>query len=146
MDTIGKFNGPQPRLIQLFRALDPAPPIDPRLLKLIFEGIFGGRDRFITHGKEKYVEMHDEIRRLVPKEQLLDYRLGEGWEPLCAFLGETVPEGKFPVVNDTAEFADRVRIMTRKAMGRVARRVAWWVAGVAVPVAGVAWYVYRGGA
>lgn len=146
MDTVVRAGTPTSRIAQLLRSLDPAPLLDPRLLPMIFDGVFGGLDRFKTHGKEKYVEMHDEIRRLVPKEQLLDYRMGEGWERLCAFLGEDVPEGEFPRVNETAEFGEKVAILKRRAMVRVAWRVARWVGAVVVPVVGVAWYVYRGGA
>jgi len=145
-DTILRFFTPPSPIVALLRALDPTPRISPRLLQLIFDGVFGGRDRFVTHGKETYVQMHDEVRRLVPEDRRLDYRLGEGWERLCAFLGEDVPEGDFPRVNETAEFGERVMIMNRQALGRVARRVRWWVGGVVVPVVGVAWFVYVGGA
>ena len=40
----------------------------------------------------------------IPAERLLHYRLGDGWRPLCEFLGVAVPDGPFPHVNDTAAF------------------------------------------
>ena len=40
----------------------------------------------------------------IPAARLLHYRLGDGWEPLCAFLGAAVPAAPFPHVNDTAAF------------------------------------------
>lgn len=114
-------------------------------MQRMFDGVFGGRENFIAHGKETYVAMLDEVRRVVPEERLLEYRMGEGWERLCAFLGKEVPKGEFPRVNETRDFSDRIVVMKRRALGRVVRRVGWWVAGVAVPVGGVLWFVYRGG-
>jgi Sulfotransferase domain len=35
----------------------------------------------------------------IPKERLLVYQVGEGWEPLCAFLGVPVPDMPFPRAN-----------------------------------------------
>jgi hypothetical protein len=32
----------------------------------------------------------------------------DGWEPLCEFLGVSVPEMPFPHLNDAKEFGDRV--------------------------------------
>ena len=43
-------------------------------------------------------------------DRLLVYEIREGWEPLCAFLGVPVPEGKpFPRLNDAAEFRARIQ-------------------------------------
>ncbi|PNH07661.1 Serine/threonine-protein kinase DCLK1 [Tetrabaena socialis] len=59
----------------------------------------------------KVYEAHiAEVRRTVPPDQLLEYRVQDGWAPLCAFLGKPVPEGKpFPHVNDTAEFQQHIQ-------------------------------------
>ena len=35
----------------------------------------------------------------------------QGWEPLCAFLGEPVPDAAFAHVNSREEFKERVRGM-----------------------------------
>lgn len=37
----------------------------------------------------------------VPADRLLVYRVGQGWEPLCEFLGVDVPDEPFPRLNDT---------------------------------------------
>lgn len=50
------------------------------------------------------------VRALVPPDRLLVYRVQEGWEPLCAFLGIDVPDEPFPHVNsrgDVQRFAAR---------------------------------------
>lgn len=53
------------------------------------------------------LEAHcDKVRALVPKGQLLEMEVSEGWEPLCRFLGVPVPDEPFPRAND-AVAADR---------------------------------------
>lgn len=51
------------------------------------------------------------IRGLVPKDRLLEWYLGDGWEPLCGFLGKPVPDTEFPHVN-TAGGGWKARIKT----------------------------------
>ncbi|KAK4447996.1 hypothetical protein QBC34DRAFT_122581 [Podospora aff. communis PSN243] len=52
--------------------------------------------------KDKFEAHYAAVRALVPPEQLLEYRLGDGWGPLCEFLGvpEPGPGVPFPRVND----------------------------------------------
>lgn len=50
----------------------------------------------------------DEVRRTVAPERLLEWRVTEGWQPLCKFLEVPVPDMPFPRVNDSREFIDRV--------------------------------------
>ncbi|KAJ7161892.1 P-loop containing nucleoside triphosphate hydrolase protein [Mycena crocata] len=51
--------------------------------------------------KRRMVAHYEKVRKLVPKERLLEYEVGGGWNPLCAFLGNEVPDTEFPRVNDT---------------------------------------------
>ena len=47
------------------------------------------------------------VRKLVPKERLLEYRIEEGWGPLCEFLGEDVAMlngEEFPKGNSAEDF------------------------------------------
>jgi len=39
----------------------------------------------------------------LPPERLLVHRLGDGWEPLCAFLGVAVPAQPYPRVNTSED-------------------------------------------
>ena len=50
-----------------------------------------------------FVRHYENVRRIVPKERLLEFRLSEGWEPLCEFLGKPVPDVPFPHLNDRKE-------------------------------------------
>ena len=76
-----------------------------------FAGIlrpFGGKlhDRaFMTD----YFRRHtDEVTAEIPSDRLLVYDVGEGWGPLCDFLGVDVPAADFPFQNTRAEFIARV--------------------------------------
>ncbi|MFC5570160.1 sulfotransferase family protein [Lysobacter yangpyeongensis] len=42
----------------------------------------------------------DAVRRDVPADRLLEFRVSEGWTPLCGFLGVDVPDVPFPRLND----------------------------------------------
>lgn len=49
-------------------------------------------------------ERHNaEVRAGVPAERLLEWRVTDGWEPICEGLGLAVPQEPFPATNSTAE-------------------------------------------
>ncbi|KAH6689728.1 P-loop containing nucleoside triphosphate hydrolase protein [Plectosphaerella plurivora] len=75
-------------------------------------GYFGGARTmadFRHVSKRKYLDHYAHIKAIVPKEQLLVYKVGtDGWEPLCRFLGKPVPERRdFPFTNEGQAY-DRV--------------------------------------
>ena len=47
----------------------------------------------------KYLLHNAAVMQLVPPDQLLVYRVGEGWPRLCEFLGKEVPGRSFPKEN-----------------------------------------------
>ncbi len=89
-----------PRMRRVRRMLD----------RLAWNGMFQGRFAEKAFAIEVFNRHNEQVRRVVPHDRLLVYDVREGWEPLCAFLGVPVPDGKpFPHVNDAAEFRSRVR-------------------------------------
>ncbi|KAJ7216000.1 P-loop containing nucleoside triphosphate hydrolase protein [Mycena pura] len=72
--------------------------------RLVLGTMFGTPEPTPEVAKARFVAHYDEVRRLVPKERLLEYRVGEGWERLCGFLAKPVPAEPFPKVNDTEAF------------------------------------------
>jgi Sulfotransferase domain len=50
----------------------------------------------------------DEVRSEVPAERLIEWRTGEGWEPICAGLGLPVPSTPFPHENAAGDFEAKV--------------------------------------
>jgi hypothetical protein len=47
------------------------------------------------------------VKAAIPAERLLVWDVTEGWEPLCAFLGVSVPDGPVPRENTTEAFLAR---------------------------------------
>ena len=73
----------------------------------------------LSMGSEKFVEylyrwklrLHNErVRAVVPKDQLLEFEIGDGWESLCKFLGKEVPQMAYPHANKNAgDFEEEFR-------------------------------------
>lgn len=102
------------------------------MLKMFFDTFFEGD--FVHRGKDVYRRHYEKCVRLATDEgrnpgRLLEFRVQEGWEPLCNFLGERVPKAqKFPNVNDGSDFVTRSRRRNRNQMMNVAvRLLMWWV-------------------
>lgn len=85
------------------------------MLNKFFETFFRGD--FPNKGKQVYKDHVEEIRRLVPPENLLEYKISDGWAPLCEFLGEEAPYGvDFPKGNDMNDFFNRCTTRNRRQM------------------------------
>lgn len=75
-----------------------------------FESFLGGirehlHDRaFMTDYFRRHTE---EVRRTIAPERLLIYETGQGWAPICEFLGVSIPDAPFPSENSRAEFIGR---------------------------------------
>ena len=72
---------------------------------------WAGRDDAVREGppsREVMIALfksHNEaVRREAAPGRLLVYRVSEGWEPLCAFLGVPLPRAPFPHVNSSEDF------------------------------------------
>lgn len=68
------------------------------------------------NSRRVYREHYAEIRRVAPKERLLEYDLGSGWEPLCSFLGKEIPTVAFPHANETKTLKKVFEEMVKKAI------------------------------
>ncbi|KEY69587.1 hypothetical protein S7711_06216 [Stachybotrys chartarum IBT 7711] len=60
-----------------------------------------------ANAKQGYATYYARIREVVPPERRLEYRLGDGWGPLCEFLGKPVPEVDFPRVNEANAHSEK---------------------------------------
>lgn len=57
-----------------------------------------------------YFRRHSEaVEATIAPDRLLVYQAGQGWEPLCSFLGVPVPDEPYPSENSRAEFIGRVQ-------------------------------------
>ena len=77
--------------------------------KLILRGVFGDRFEDEAHAIAVYEAHNARVKREIPRERLLVVEPGQGWEPLCKFLGVPIPATPYPKVNTTEEFVARVR-------------------------------------
>jgi len=72
------------------------------------------RDRFSdqiedpTAMMDAFTRHNDAVRAGVPAGRLLEWTLGDGWDPICERLGLPVPAEPFPVTNSTDEFRQMV--------------------------------------
>jgi hypothetical protein len=91
--------------------------IDPRwqrYLALVDRMFWSGADAFAPRHADPpdliaALERHNEaVVRSVAPERLLLWRVEDGWEPLCEFLGVPVPDEPLPHLNDRATFHERV--------------------------------------
>ena len=74
---------------------------------MIWDGIFGGRfDR--ESATARFRRHNEEVAEAVPVDRLLVFKTGEGWGPLCEFLGVPVPAAEFPRSNDSGSFQERI--------------------------------------
>ncbi len=51
--------------------------------------------------KAAYEAYNDNVRAMAPADRLVEWRPGDGWEPICSALGLAVPDHPFPHANTT---------------------------------------------
>lgn len=110
-------------------------------MQRIVLGAFQAKDvnQVRLKGREYYNSYYQMVRSKVPADRLLEYRLGQGWEPLCEFLGRPVPAVPFPRVNDAADHQKQVMYTVRKLhYMALANSRNWILLGLTVVVNAVA--------
>lgn len=70
--------------------------------KPVWEEIFDGRFEDRVYAIQVFKDWISEVKRNIPAERLLIFDVKDGWEPLCSFLGVSIPDSPFPHVNDRA--------------------------------------------
>jgi hypothetical protein len=91
--------------------------------------------------RAKFDAYYSRVRAMVPPERRLEYRLGDGWEPLCDFLGKGVPDEPFPRLNDTQGFYINKKKSGDQVIGtKLVESLPWMVGSLALFAA---WMLYR---
>ena len=54
-----------------------------------------------------YERHNAEVRATIAPDRLIEWKTGDGWEPICARLRLPVPEEPFPRANTREEFIGR---------------------------------------
>jgi len=93
--------------------------------------------------RDKFEAHYAAVRAMVPPDQLLEYRLGSGWGPLCEFLGAPEPGMgvPFPRVND----GKTLRRTLRLGMATTLLKALWMLLRFPVMLAAL-WLLIRAGA
>jgi len=78
------------------------PYVEHRLWHETFSGRFEDR-QYATMVFQRH---NAEVIDCVPAERLLVYRVTDGWQPLCEFLGVAQPDSAFPLINTTQSFRE----------------------------------------
>jgi len=107
---------------------------------LWIEGFFGSTDpkQAKRNARAAYRAHYAGIRAMVPKDRLLEFDLGSGWEPLCEFLGKDVPKVQFPHRNETKTIQLAFGDLAAKAVTHSLLNIAI-VVGAAATIGGVVW-------
>ncbi|KAK2603796.1 hypothetical protein QQS21_003998 [Conoideocrella luteorostrata] len=102
------------------------------LLPILFRAPDGNLGSAVRkNGKLVYRDHCNMIRGLVPKERLLEWYIGDGWEPLCEFLGKPVPGIEFPHANTVGKgWKEREKQISERWVKRALRNMAVCVGGV----------------
>ena len=54
--------------------------------------------------KRAFEQHNADVRAAVPRDRLVEWQPGDGWEPICDALGLPVPDEPYPHVNTTDDF------------------------------------------
>ena len=79
--------------------------------KYLWQGHYGGRFKDKEATLKIYNEFNEGIKAYVPSDQLLIYKLSDGWEPLCNFLEVPIPDVPVPYKNKRKEFKEQIKRM-----------------------------------
>ncbi|KAI9155713.1 hypothetical protein HJFPF1_08302 [Paramyrothecium foliicola] len=98
-----------------------------------------------ANARDGYKAYYNRIRQIVPQDKRLEYKLGDGWEPLCKFLGKDIPDVSFPWVNDGQAHTQKQQEQVDKVIGKAWLVLKpWTVALCGMGVTGVAYYLAKG--
>jgi hypothetical protein len=114
-------------------------------MRKVILGFFNAKTREQVdeaRAREVYNAYYSEVRRLVPPERRLEYKIGSGWEPLCTFLGVEEPSVPFPQANDRVVHSKETKSRHITLIVNAMKTTGPWVIGAVV--AWGAWLYYQG--
>ncbi len=68
--------------------------------RTVWDDIFDGRFEDKEFALQVFREHTEAVKRAIPAERLLIHEAKDGWQPLCEFLGNPIPETPYPRVNE----------------------------------------------
>ncbi|MEQ9314326.1 MAG: sulfotransferase, partial [Henriciella sp.] len=92
----------------------------------IWNRLFDDRFEDKEHARAVFEKHEADVKATFGPDRLLVFHPKEGWEPLCAFLGQPIPDTPFPNVNDRADFKKRI------GMFKLMQAVPFIIGGLAI--------------
>ncbi|CAD6593062.1 MAG: hypothetical protein ASARMPRED_007001 [Alectoria sarmentosa] len=132
----GMINEMYNPIVQILRILDPQ-VLGPTAS--MFYYVYKDRKGFCRTDKKEelqrtartlYREHYEHVRSVCPKDRLLDFKLKDGWGPLCEFLDKEEPGVPFPRLNEGAALAEKFKEFQKRSMLLVLRNLT--VVGVLI--------------
>ena len=122
-----------------FKVLEWLTPFGRKFGDISHKLIWGRALKDVMADKERAVARYnayvDEVRAAVPKDQLLVFRVTDGWAPLCRFLGVPEPQEPFPNLNDREQIKKTIRDLIKGCY----MTLAAYTAGGALVLGGLWW-------
>lgn len=108
-------------------------------LRDTFHGWIGASSRSGAYKSlpDLHAEHHAMVRARVPKDQLLDFNLKDGWEPLCKFLDVPVPDMPFPHVNERESLLRQLRFRKMLVIYGLITKLGSWMLTAGLVVAAI---------
>ncbi|KAL8966373.1 MAG: hypothetical protein Q9183_003400 [Haloplaca sp. 2 TL-2023] len=84
-------------------------------------------DDFEKNGRRAMLAHYADVRRVANDmgRDVLEFHMGDGWEPLCHFLGRAVPDGTYPRENEGGDWIlkmqERARLRAKAAAAKFLR-------------------------
>ncbi|PCJ17252.1 MAG: sulfotransferase family protein [Gammaproteobacteria bacterium] len=82
---------------------------------LIASQVFHGKHEDRDYAISVYEQNIRDVQATIPKERLLTYHLGSGWEPLCEFLEVDIPDQPYPNTNKSEDFIKKLKRLRSEA-------------------------------
>ena len=97
------------------------------------------KESLLHSARRLYRGHYEQVRQACPKDRLLNYRLEDGWGPLCEFLGKEKPGVPFPRLNEGAALAEKFNEFNRRSLRLVVRNLALVAVSIWVGLLAVWW-------
>ncbi len=78
-----------------------------QMVEAVFGNRFTGRLDDKEACREAFERHYAHVRNNIPASRILEWRTGEGWEPVCEALDLPVPDEEFPHLNTAEQFLAR---------------------------------------
>ncbi|CAF1456705.1 unnamed protein product [Rotaria sp. Silwood1] len=78
---------------------------------------------YSNRGKDVMPFYMNKIRTNIDAKRILEFKVQDGWEPLCKFLGKEIPEEDFPHSNDAQALSEERNQIKNEALAIVVQRL-----------------------